>query len=413
VRLLEEGQNVIFVPPQPLRVSLPTNADISTIWQDDGSRAVTVSMLRSRAFLEAGSSYQAVSAITLATVDQLRTAPPNYPEWILKRYLQLPETLPERIRELAWEVTAPYDNPYDKATALEYYLRQYKYNQQIAAPPPEADGVDYFLFDIRQGYCDYFASAMVVMLRAIGIPARFVAGYTPGKELPLPEGQMGSQISSGIYRILERNAHAWPEVYFPQYGWIQFEPTPSEPLLVRPVARPTEMPGPSQSQPPGGGMDSLDDLRPERGNLELAPIEAEMGGLMGWVKRHLAGTIAGAALLVLALGGWLARLLWHRSLLRDRELLTRLFDLLATWAGRLRIPWPASHTPLEHAAAWNSALPETEPAVTRLVSLFVAQQYGRQQPSAEALATTLADWERLQPLLWQRWLLRWTRRPTP
>ena len=101
-----------------------------------------------------------------------------------ERYLQLPDTVPFRVRDLAAKITAAYDNPYDKAEAIEAVLRTYEYNQGIAAPPPGADAVDYFLYDVKQGYCDYYASAMVVMLRSVGIPARFAVGYTPGKAVP-------------------------------------------------------------------------------------------------------------------------------------------------------------------------------------------------------------------------------------
>ncbi|NIN97916.1 MAG: transglutaminase, partial [Anaerolineae bacterium] len=89
----------------------------------------------------------------------LRSAGTDYPTWVTARYLQLPSTLPNRVRALAEDITKDYDNPYDKVTALEGYLRTIPYNELINAPPPGQDGVDYFLFDNRQGYCDYYASA--------------------------------------------------------------------------------------------------------------------------------------------------------------------------------------------------------------------------------------------------------------
>jgi transglutaminase-like putative cysteine protease len=124
------------------------------------------------------------------------------------------------VRELAADTVARLDNPYDKADAIEKFLRNYQYNQNIAAPPAGRDGVDYFLFDLKEGYCDYYASTMVVMLRAVGVPARFVVGYTPGQI------KAQNELDEGLeqYRVLERNAHAWPEVYFPSYGWIQLSP---------------------------------------------------------------------------------------------------------------------------------------------------------------------------------------------
>src|SRR5438270_373708 len=116
-------------------------------------------------------------------------------------------------------------NPYDKAEALESWLRSppFQYTAQVKATPPGRDPVDYFLFDLKQDFCEYFASAMVVMLREDGIPARLVEGFTTG--------QFDS--TTAQYVVREQDAHAWVEVYFPQYGWIEFEPTPSQAPFAR------------------------------------------------------------------------------------------------------------------------------------------------------------------------------------
>ncbi len=148
----------------------------------------------------------------------------NYPEHITARYLQIPETVPQRVFDLAEEVTAGIDNPYDIARAVERYLRGYEYNDQIPGPKPGQDGIDYFLFDEQQGYCNYYASSMAIMLRHLGIPARLSVGYATGEKQP----------QTGLYRLRNNDAHVWVEVYFPEYGWIEFEPTAAEPVLVRP-----------------------------------------------------------------------------------------------------------------------------------------------------------------------------------
>ena len=134
-------------------------------------------------------------------------------------YLQIPEGFPSRIRLLARRITAWYNDDYDKVKAIEEYLSDnYSYTLEPSPVPLGRDFVDFFLFDGKKGYCTYFATAMTMMLRTIGIPARYVEGYI----LP-PEPADGN---SERYIVTNQNAHAWPEVYFEGVGWIAFEPTP-------------------------------------------------------------------------------------------------------------------------------------------------------------------------------------------
>ena len=118
--------------------------------------------------------------MSAAPLAELQNAGTAYPQWVRDRFLQLPDEFPSSVRKLAESVTANHDTPLDKAIAVENFLRGYKYNQQIDAPPPDVDAVEHFLFTTKEGYCDYYASAMVTMLRSVGVPARFVVGYTPG-----------------------------------------------------------------------------------------------------------------------------------------------------------------------------------------------------------------------------------------
>ena len=401
IRPLEAGQDVIFSPPAPVRVSVPTNADATLLPGEEGKR--TISLLRSRVNLNREGGYRVAAHVSDAAPERLRADNTIYPQWVTERYLQLPDTVPFAVRDLAAKITTAYDNPYDKAEAIELVLRTYPYNQGIAAPPPGADAVDYFLNDVKQGYCDYYASAMVVMLRSVGIPARFAVGYTPGKVVPQP-----AQDESGLiqYRVQENNAHAWPEVYFPSFGWVQFEPTASEPLLVRPAVEP--------EAPLEAGLQPEDMSKTDR-NAGILPDSGLPGGLppvttpdafLAWLGRNW-GWLAGlAGLIALAVAGVILLGRRQRAFFRGSEALFRLFDLLGAWAARLHIPWPASHTALEHAATFSSAVPEAAPTVDHLAALFVAQQYGRQEPSAQRLAEVAADWQMLRPKLWRRWLGR-------
>jgi hypothetical protein len=120
-------------------------------------------------------------------------------------------------------VTRHSPTAFGKASALESYLRTFKYELNLPAPPENRELSDYFLFELQKGYCDYFATAMVVMARAIGIPARIAVGYTHGSYDPIQQR----------YIVTEENAHSWVEIYFAEIGWIPFEPTPAQPAINR------------------------------------------------------------------------------------------------------------------------------------------------------------------------------------
>lgn len=134
---------------------------------------------------------------------------------IKKRYTKLPEKLPDRVYRLAEQITEPYDNNYDKLKAIEAYLNEYSYTKRPAKIAKDQDFVDGFLFDTKEGYCTYFASAMAVLGRCIGIPTRYVEGY-----ICYFDEKVDSQ-----YAIRNQNAHAWMEAYFEGVGWVAFEPS--------------------------------------------------------------------------------------------------------------------------------------------------------------------------------------------
>ena len=142
--------------------------------------------------------------------------------YVESEYLQLPETLPERVRDLAQEITADHASVYDKAKAVERYFKSsgFRYETEDVAIPAEGqDYVDQFLFDSKVGYCDNFSTSMVVMLRAVDIPARWVKGYAEGRDIGNTED------GQNIYEITNNDAHSWVEVLVPNIGWMPFEPT--------------------------------------------------------------------------------------------------------------------------------------------------------------------------------------------
>ena len=171
-------------------------------------------------------TYHAQSYVPIVSIEELRAASTDYPEPIHERYLGIPASVPERVRRLASDITWGKTTAYDKVKAIESYLRLFPYDLEVPAPPPDREVADYFLFDLRRGYCDYYATAMVVLARANGLPARFVSGYAPGEY----------DAANAQYIVRELHAHSWAEVYFPGIGWVEFEPTASQPEITRPVS---------------------------------------------------------------------------------------------------------------------------------------------------------------------------------
>jgi len=157
-----------------------------------------------------------LKALRETSMDSLQTSGEDF-----AKYLQLPEELPSRVGELAQSISASSDNVYDKTKAIERYFGKngFVYDQNdIAIPEEEEDYVDQFLFETKRGYCDNYSTSMVVMLRTIGIPARWVKGFAPGELARNDQGE-------SIYRVTNSEAHSWVEAYMPGIGWMPFEPT--------------------------------------------------------------------------------------------------------------------------------------------------------------------------------------------
>jgi protein-glutamine gamma-glutamyltransferase len=168
-------------------------------------------------------SYEARSNIAQPTPAQLRAASENYPPEVLLNDLQMPGTLDARIARLAEQITASQTNNYDKAAAIEGYLRaNFKYTLQLPRTL-NRDPLAAFLFERKQGHCEYFASSMAIMLRSVGIPSRVVNGFRTGEFNDL----------TSQYLVRASDAHSWVEAFFPGYGWISFDPTPPAPLHAR------------------------------------------------------------------------------------------------------------------------------------------------------------------------------------
>jgi transglutaminase-like putative cysteine protease len=169
-------------------------------------------------------AYDVVSDAGLPPGKELQSASTQYPDEIRLVYLRLPHTIDPRVSELARTLTASAANNYDRAAALQSYLRN---NFKYTLDPPEIepeDPVGSFLFRSKSGYCEYFAAAMAVMLRTLNVPSRLVNGFQTGSY-----NRIGKD-----FVVRARDAHSWVEVYFTGYGWIPFDPTPADPHPVLP-----------------------------------------------------------------------------------------------------------------------------------------------------------------------------------
>ncbi|MEX2081864.1 MAG: transglutaminase domain-containing protein, partial [Dehalococcoidia bacterium] len=200
-----------------LGTALGTNLDSVTDF--DSTNPADVERVTSRRSLDPGDTYNSVGSRSTASADQLRAAGTVYPDWVTSKYLQLPADLPDRVRVEAARVTNGAETPYDIAFLTQRYLRSFPYDLSVPAAPPGRDAVDYLLFDLRRGYFDPLSTAMCVMVRTQGVPCRVAVGY----------GLDPSDAEETSYTVRKNDAYAWVEVWFPTYGWVEFNPTSDRP----------------------------------------------------------------------------------------------------------------------------------------------------------------------------------------
>jgi transglutaminase-like putative cysteine protease len=354
--------------------SQPTTFDrpvLAQAYPDGPGSPVDLVAALSIAPVEVGTRYNVVSKISQATASDLRTANTAYSPGIRQRYLVLP-TIPERVRQFAEQTAAPESNPYDKAVAIESYLRTLPYTVDLPAPPADRDGVDYFLFDSKTGYCDYFASAMAVMLRSIGIPARVVSGYAPGTV----EGD-------GSFLIKDSDSHTWTEAYFPPFGWIPFEPSGSFPQIGRgaggklsavPTVQPSSQPPPAGSQDqskvtptstpsptPNPKAPNARTLPPPLAGLDLSQFVPILYGLL-------------ALSLILMFAWWL----WEKDLFGLPPTVVA-YVKMTRLASILGFGFRTAETPTEYGAALSARLPEARSQSGQIADDYARYRFGNQR----------------------------------
>ena len=394
-----------FVSDQDLALSLPPQFRMDNV-EREAARAVRVeftealpaipevlSVTSPRGKFKIGEPYEVTSAISSAGPEELRGASSKYPAWVQERYLQLPLDLPQRVNDLAARVVGGVHTPYDKASAVEDYLRSnYPYNLRVDPPPFNADGVDHFLFTLREGYSEYFGSTMAVMLRTVGVPARLAVGYTTGDEIG----------EEDLFSVTDSHSHAWVEVYFPDFGWIPFEPTPGKSLpgVYQPgAARPEAHEGGQAYVEPFDDecFDGLEDCFNQNlteSNFEFS-IETEEDSsiidLWPWLVSVLAG---------LAVAGGSVRWLWGRFLAMPNN--PRIaFRRMSTLASLASAGPTEFQTPYQFGYRLQEALPAQKTPVSIIVAAYVRNRYGNKNSTNSEQRVLAVAWQRLRlPMLW-------------
>ena len=400
------AENDPYINNFQLRQSLPAQFRIEEVRRESGrlieirftealpATTEVLSVSSNRGKFESGEPYQVTSAVSLAGPTELRNATTNYPAWVSKRYLQLPVDLPNRVRDLASTITRGLDNPYEKTIAVEDYLRtNYRYNLKITPPPFNADGVDHFLFTLGEGYSEYFASAMAIMLRTLDVPARLAVGYTTGDQVE----------EKPIFTVRDSHSHAWLEIYFPKYGWIPFEPTPGESL-----------PGISQLEDQVlntevrvlGNFDPLEEecfndtgdfLNCGDDDLANSKVQANADRdiLFIWISPWSL-----SVLVTLILIGGTCHLLWKRFMSTPNDPIIA-FRRMTTLARLASIGPDMSQTPYQFGTQLREVFPIHGASISVIVAAYVRNRYGNKCSTTSEKRLLAVAWRRIRlPMIW-------------
>ena len=322
--------------------------------------------------------YQALSWLPDLSESELRQAGETYPAEVEERYLQLPENVSDRVRDLAHELVREAETPYDQATALQSYLRGLPYTLDLPAPPAGREISDYFLFELQTGYCDYYATSMVVLARAVGLPARLVVGYISNRP-PDP--------GSDLLLISAADAHSWVEIYFAGSGWVEFEPTAGQPVLER---------------PPQPAPEVIPEVLFPLGERPWWQPDSQ------WLRWW---PIALAPLLAAAL--WTLADSWRLRRLGTADAGITLYQRLSQHARRLLARPLASVTPHELAqqlageldqrtagGRWRPFFAAGRQEIQSLVDLYVQISYSSHPPRPASGRGALRSWRKLRRRLW-------------
>jgi hypothetical protein len=352
--IMQPMPNLIFTGGRPVHLYLAA----------DEIAVDTTGGIRVGESLEPGMVYSVMSLRQDYSAEELRNARGFVPPDVMLRYLQLPESVTERTRALAEQITEGAATPYDKVIAIrDYLLTTYPYDYFPPPQAPNTDAVDQFLFVDQRGICEHFVSAMVVMLRSLNIPARLVAGYGSGDYNPF----------TNYYEVRANDAHAWVEVYFPGRGWVPFDPTPG-------------WTGDPQTGPVSRWVFSG-----ALGVLDISLPLGEIAGVVTGMAGSILSVVAVAALLVLAgwllwrSRHWLALRLARRARLHSDPMRRQIFAAYRRAQRQLKSYRGDGQTVREHAA--------TAPDLRELAELVEIAAY-RPQPPDAAMVERARAWRK-------------------
>ena len=361
---------------------VPNYDDIEAVFVDDR--------------MVAGDQYRVLGQRSLADADALSAASTDYPGWVTSRYLETPDAVTERTRALAGTVVADAgaETPFDRARAIQEYLRaNFRYDINPPVPEDGEDVVDFFLFESLVGRCEQYASAMVIMMRSLGVPARLVSGYRQSDEVN----------DVGQYVFREEQAHTWVEVFFPGYGWIPFEPTAGQDGFdytgtdgPSPSAEAEQLPDPATPTPP-----STVDVTPTP-TAEASPTPPVSPALVRpddgdrGTPWPLLGGLTAVALA--AAGSWLA--LCRRSA-RGLTPVAAVYLGLIRLGSRVGVRAPPSATPAEYGAALTRALPRAGQSISTIVDAYHWDQFGPPGEGPARLARAREAWRSIRRPGWR------------
>jgi transglutaminase-like putative cysteine protease len=400
------ASRLIYAAPQPLRIDLPTRTDLKYTPDDQTRLGMNVSVIRPLQVLQRGDTYSVTSLLSSATAGELRAASTSYPAWVTSQYTQISPSLTQRTAQLAQDIVsqAGATTPYDQAKAIESWLRSnIIYNETIPQPPAGQDPVDWVLFDLKQGYCNYYASAMVMMLRTVGIPARMAAGFAQGTY----------DAAQGMFTVQERDAHTWVEVYFPGYGWIEFEPTAAQAPLNRvddipaglpPTATPEVTSTPTQTPTPTSTPTTdpstalplaalLPSVTPTFTPSPTAtpvivptqppPLTPQPAGPLSFLLTALGAALLVLLAIIVLIGlGFFTWWWWEWRGMGGLSAISRAYARLERYLPLIGIHLNIQQTPEERRQRIVRALPKAEPPVTAITRMYTAERYGRGKVNA-------------------------------
>lgn len=342
-------------------------------------------------------TYSITSEVPVIPIDELstRTYDQLYSGSLDDAYIQKPRNFPDRVTTLAEEITADGDTPYEKVMLLQQYLTSnYTYtNTPDLTRKKSDDFVDGFLFEVKEGYCDYFSTALVMMTRSLDIPARWVKGYAPGSVTASEYVPMDGQtpIDPGNYTVTNADAHSWVEVYFGEYGWVPIEATPgfSMPILT----------ADTDAEP----VIEEDVEEEEKAEDETTPAAASNDQQSGWFK-----VIVTAAAVVIAL--WILYIVWRMRIslrfagarIRAGKPLTAADKVIAETERWIRSVHRKGLVRQEHETLresvhrWVKTHPVLESEMRPLLQQFEAARYSPAEVQEEQWRSVQNDAEKLK-----------------